>query len=435
MTDTLHTRQPAAVAAPPPKQAPATPRKTGTFSSLQYIDYRYLWIGTMFLSAGQWIQQVTLGWLLYDLTSSSVQLGLLNAMRAIPFLIVGPFAGVVADRTDPRTVLKWVQSSLFITAFLMGTIVVTNTLEVWHLFVFTALTGVGWSIVQPIRQALVSATVPKAEVANAIALNSVGFNTIKVLGPSLGGFMVAAFGAGGNFFVQGFTYLAVFVIVWMMHIDYQPAQKRGVSVLDDLKEGLRYSINDPMMRALQLAGLIPSMLAWPVQALMPVYQKDVLHAGPEALGFLLAGPGVGGVISMLFLAKYANQVDHKGQFAVVALVFQGIAVIAFSFTDSLWLGVLAMVVFGAAQLSFHATIMTILQMSTPAHLRSRTVSIYMLNAGLSPLGSMAAGIISDAGGAPMAFLAVGIATVIFATLLGMMAKPMRAWTPGTGSAE
>lgn len=415
-------------AAPPAPTPVAAPAKQGTFSSLRHRDYRYLWVGTMFLSAGQWVQQVTLGWLLYDLTGSSVLLGALNGVRAIPFLVVGPFAGVVADRNDPRTVLKWVQGMLFLTAFLMGSIVVAGKTEVWHLFVFTAFTGIGWSIVQPVRQTLVSATVPREEVANAVALASVGFNALKVLGPSIGGFLVAVFGAGGNFFVQGLTYLAVFILMFMMSVDYVPAKQKS-SVLADLKEGLGYCVRDPLMLSLQAAGLIPSMLAWPVQALMPVFQKDVLGAGPEALGFLLAAPGVGGVVSMLFLAGMANQVHKKGQFALVGLVFQGISVMAFALTRDLPYSLAAMAVFGAAQLSFHATVMTMIQLSTPAKLRSRVVSIYMLNTGLSPIGSVVAGIVAETAGAPTSMFAVGVSTVVFALLLGALAHPLRRWTP------
>ncbi len=432
MTDTLRApAEPAAGVTTAPTQPPAPVRNAdkGTFSSLRYVDYRYLWIGTIFLSAGQWVQQVTLGWLLYDLTSSSLLLGALNGMRAIPFLLVGPFAGVVADRTDPRTVLKWVQGSLFVSAFVMGTIVITGHTEVWHLFVFTAITGVGWSVVQPVRQSMVSATVPKTDVANAVALASVGFNAMKVVGPSLGGFMVAAFGAGGNFYVQGVSYFAVFVLMFFMNIDYQPKGRREKSVLEDLKEGLAYCLHDRLMLSLQLVGLIPSMLAWPVQALMPVFQKDVLNAGPEALGFLLAAPGVGGVASMLLLASMANRMDRKGRFAIVALTLQGVSVVLFSFTRELPYAFAVMAVFGAVQLSFHATVMTILQISTPDRLRSRIVSIYMLNTGLSPLGSMAAGALAEWQGAPFAFFVVGVATVGFAALMVKLAPALWRWTP------
>ncbi len=145
-----------------------------TFSSLGYLDYRYLWTGTLMMSAGQWVQQVALGWLVYELTGSSVLLGLLNGLRALPFLVTGPIAGVAADRMDRRQLMLRTQYVLIVTAFLMGALVASGWLQVWHIFVFTLITGIGWSFSEPVRQSLIPSVVPKAELANAIALNSAG---------------------------------------------------------------------------------------------------------------------------------------------------------------------------------------------------------------------------------------------------------------------
>jgi hypothetical protein len=140
----------------------AAPRRfrLRTFSSLRHADYRYLWTGTLFMSAGQWIQQVTLGWLLYDLTGSSVLLGMLNGIRALPFLVASPIAGVAADRMDRRRLILTTQYILFITAVSMGLLVASGYLMVWHLFAFTVITGVTWAFVDPVRQSLVPALVP-----------------------------------------------------------------------------------------------------------------------------------------------------------------------------------------------------------------------------------------------------------------------------------
>jgi MFS family permease len=174
---------------------------------LRYRDFRYLWIGTVFMSGGQWIQQVTIGWLAYDLTGSSVILGAINGLRALPFLLIGPTAGVAADRMDRRKLLIAVQAVIMTTAFCMGLLVASGHVQVWHLFVFALVTSTVWSINQPLRQTLVSGAVPRESLMNAIALNSLAFNITKVLGPTAGGFLIAAFGAGGNFFVQGATYV------------------------------------------------------------------------------------------------------------------------------------------------------------------------------------------------------------------------------------
>ena len=178
---------------------------SAAFSSLRHRDYRYLFAGTVFMSAGQWIQQVTLGWLLYDMTGSSVLLGVLNGLRTLPFLVSAPAAGVAADRMDRRGLLLITQVLLLITAFVMGFLVVTNRAEVWHLFVFTLITGLAWSFNQPVRQALLPSVVPKGDLMNAVALSAMCFNVTKLFAPTLGGLLIAWFGGGGNFFVQGAT--------------------------------------------------------------------------------------------------------------------------------------------------------------------------------------------------------------------------------------
>ena len=150
--------------------------RLGTFSSLRHLNFRYLWFGTLFMSGGQWIQQVTLGWLLYDLTGSSVLLGLLNGLRALPFLIASPIAGVAADRMDRKQLILATQYVLIMTTLTMGLLVASGILEVWHLFVFTVVTGVIWAFVDPVHQTLVPALVPREDLMNAVALNSAAFN-------------------------------------------------------------------------------------------------------------------------------------------------------------------------------------------------------------------------------------------------------------------
>src|SRR5512144_1368463 len=139
-----------------------------TFSSLRHLDFRYLCAGTFMMSAGQWIQQVTLGWLVYELTGNSVLLGALNGLRALPFLVTGPMAGVAADRMDRQKLMLRTQYLLILTAVVMGALVVSGWLEVWHIFVFTLITGIGWTFSEPVRQSLIPSVVPKAELANAI---------------------------------------------------------------------------------------------------------------------------------------------------------------------------------------------------------------------------------------------------------------------------
>ena len=179
------------------------------------------------MSAGQWVQQVTLGWLLYDLTGNSMLLGALNGLRALPFLVTGPLAGVAADRMDRRRLLLRTQWILIITALLMGALVASPFLHVWHIFLFTLITGVAWTITEPVRMSMIPSVVPKENLANAVALNSGGFNLMKVIGPALGGALIAWFGPAENFFVQAIAYSGVLAMVYWMHIPPHHARSSG----------------------------------------------------------------------------------------------------------------------------------------------------------------------------------------------------------------
>ena len=231
-----------------------------TFSSLRHLDFRYLCAGTFMMSAGQWIQQVTLGWLVYELTGNSVLLGALNGLRALPFLVTGPMAGVAADRMDRQKLMLRTQYLLIATAIVMGGLVVSGWLQVWHIFVFTLITGIGWTFSEPVRQSLIPSVVPKAELANAIALNSGGFNLMKIIGPALGGVMIALFGAGGNFFVQSAAYVGVLVMIYLMHVPPTPETGAPLFRNGQSQAGLRLCMVHPGRSGADGFGLCPAYL-------------------------------------------------------------------------------------------------------------------------------------------------------------------------------
>ena len=313
------------------------------------------------MSGGQWIQQVTLGWLLYDLTGSAVLLGLLNGLRALPFLIASPIAGVAADRMDRKKLILVTQYVLVTATIGMGVLVGLGFLQVWHLFVFTVITGITWAFVDPVRQTLVPALVPREDLMNAVALNSAAFNLTKIIGPSLGGALIVVSGAAGNFFVQSLAYLGVLASIYWMTIPPTPTEARQSSAMANLKEGLVYVWSNPLVFALMATALVPRIFAVPYQTLMPVFQKDVLKVGPEGLGMLLAAPGLGAMLAGLMLATMANRVRRQEVLMLVSLVSLGVVMNLFSQTTSFPLAILALVAVGSCQVFYMATTNTMLQ--------------------------------------------------------------------------
>jgi len=409
----------------PAIESQSTPARFHTFSSLRHLDYRYLWSGTLMMSAGQWVQQVTLGWLLYDLTGNSMLLGALNGLRAVPFLVTGPMAGVAADRMDRRKLLLRTQWILIITAVAMGTLVASPYLHVWHIFIFTLITGIAWSFTEPVRQSMIPSVVPKEDLVNAIALNSGGFNLMKVIGPALGGAMIVLFGGAGNFFVQSVAYSGVLVMIYLMHIPNTPSEARRASAVANLKEGFAYVWSTPAVLALLTLAYVPRIFAVPYQTLMPVFQKDVLQVGPDGLGMLMAAPGVGALIAVLTLASLANRLKRQGLFLVGSIVVLGFFLIVFSQVRVFPLALATLVIAGAFQMFFLASTATILQLLVPDELRGRVMSLYMLDRGFMPVGDLFAGTTAHFIGAPFTVAVMGGIVIVLALFVAWRVPAIR----------
>jgi predicted MFS family arabinose efflux permease len=297
----------------------------------------------------------------------------------------------------------------------MGTLVASPYLHEWHIFAFTLITGVAWSFTEPVRQSMIPSVVPKAELPNAIALNSAGFNLMKVIGPAIGGLLIALFGAGGNFFVQAAAYIVVLLMIYRMHIPPSSGEARRSSALENLKEGFAYVWSTPAVLALMTLAYVPRVFAVPYQTLMPVFQKDVLKVGPEGLGLLMAGPGIGALVAVLILASVATRVRRQGLFLIGSIVILGFLLIVFSQLKSMHLALITLVMAGAFQMFFLASTATMLQLIVPDNLRGRVMSLYMLDRGIMPVGALFAGTVAHFLGAPSTVAIMG-GIVILLTL-------------------
>ncbi len=389
-----------------------------TFSSLRHRNFRLLWFGLLFSSAGQWIQQVTLGWLVYELTGSAALLGVVNGLRAVPFLLTGPLAGVLADRVDRRRLMFWTQVFLLVWSFLFGLDIALGYLQIWHVFLFTLLTGVAWSFNQPVRQSVIPEVVPRQDLANAIALNSAGFNITRVVGPGLGGLLIALVGVAGNFFVQSAAYVGVSVMAYQLRLPPIKGRLRQSSIFRDLKEGIGLVLSHIQLRNQMLMGLIPTVLALPYISIMPVYASDVLGVGPEGLGLLMSAPGVGAVAGTLLIAS-SPRLQSRPAILYIAAICLGLSLIALAVMRSMGPALLVLVLVGGFQIAYMSTNNTLLQLICPDHMRGRVMSLYMLNQGLMPLGSLLAGTAAQFWGAPVAFALMGLSVILVSVAVGL----------------
>ncbi|MBI2917436.1 MAG: MFS transporter [Chloroflexi bacterium] len=403
----------------------APPSYLTTFSSLKHRDYRLLWTSNLLATAGNWIQQVTLGWLVYEMTGSAFLVGALMGARSLPFLVAGPVGGVLSDRLDRRKLLMVNQTLLGLLALGFALLVWSGGVRTWHIFVFAALSGIGWAMNNPVRQALVANTVPRQDLRNAVALNSVGFNFTRMAGPAAAGFLIAFFGPSTNFMLQALCYLGVALLALVMRVrPIEHVVSVHASPVSSFWEGITYVRREQAVLAFILVAMVPSLFVMPfTTGLMPVFAKDVLQQGPDGLGLLLAALGVGGVIGSLAVASFNAR--RPGVLQIGAGVLCGLGIIAFSRSPSMAVALPLLISVGTAQMFFFAINNMSLQTITPDALRGRVMSIYMLDHALVPLGSFMAGTLADLYGSPWAVLVGGSVAASLILLVGFRFRVFR----------
>lgn len=394
--------------------ATAKPRAAlGTFASLRVRDFRLLLIGTTLSNAAQWIQQVTLGWLVYDITASGTLLGTINLVRSIATLGLAPLSGVAIDSFPRRTLILVVNAWLLVISLVLGIALLSGSARLWYLFAFTFLGGVAQAIDLPLRQTVVFSLVPRALAPNAVALIQTGWAVMRSLGPAIGGFLILWFGAGGNFLIQAAAY--ALIAVNTLRIAFPPGPPRGgrANARGNLAEGLRHVARSRATRAFVLLGwVLPLFIIPNFAALPPIYAKVVFGGGPETLGILLSAVGVGGIGGGIVTASL-GKVERRGLVQLLALLILCAALIGFALTTVLWLAVPLLAAAGFFEMIYLTTNQTLLQLSIPEALRGRVTAVVSLNAGLSPLGGLVAGVGADfVGPQAMTIALCGIAALI-----------------------
>jgi MFS family permease len=370
------------------------------FAALRLPNFRFLLTGTVLTNAAQFIQQVTLNWLVYNLTGSGAMLGYINLVRSAASLGMVPAAGVLIDRLDRRRLMLITNGWLFIITFILGLLLVFGPPHLYYLFVFSFLGGLVQTIDNTLRQVIVFNLVPRAVTPNALALIQTGWGLMRSIGPAIGGFLILWFGPGGNFLVQAGAYVLVMFSILKIQFSRSKSGTIQSSALQNIKEGLRYLAKERTTRTFMILGFVLPLFIVPVfTVLTPIYAKDVYHGGPDTLGLLMAFTGVGGIIGGVFTASL-NRVERRGVVQLIALFILGLSLVGFAFITELWAALVLLVVVGFFEMIFLTTSQTLLQLSIPDSLRGRVTAIVNLNAALMPVGGLIAGFGSDLLGGP-----------------------------------
>jgi len=381
--------------------------------ALRHRNFRLFFGGQTISLIGTWMTRVATSWLVYRLTKSSLLLGTVGFAGQIPTFLLAPLAGVIVDRIDRRRVLVWTQTLAMVQSLLLAWLTLSHRINIGEVLALSAMQGVINAFDMPGRQSFMIRMVEdRADLSNAIAINSSMVNAARLLGPSLAGLLIAVTNEGWCFLVDGVSYIAVIASLLMMRITHDAPRHQGATMMEQLRQGWDYVAESLPIRSILTLFALISLMGWPFMVLMPIFAAQVLHGGPHTLGFLMGAVGLGSLISALFLAARRSV---RGLLKVIptgAALF-GIGLVAFGFSHSIWLSIPLMFVTGYGMLLGITTSNTILQTLVDEKMRGRVMSYYtMAFVGMAPFGSLLAGALAHAIGAPRTVIISGIACII-----------------------
>jgi MFS family permease len=381
------------------------------FAALRHRNFRLFFIGQFISLVGTWMQRIAQAWLVLNITHSPFLLGLVGALQWLPVLFLSLVGGVLADRVSKRSVLVVTQSAQMGQAFILGVLVLTGTIQYWHVVVLACALGFTSAFDIPTRQAFVFEMVEGEDTMNAVAMNSTIFNGARLFGPAVAGVAIGTLGMGWAFIANGVSFIAVIIALLMMNVrPVEPITSGGL--LEHLQEGVAYVRQTPA--ALQVVVLVAlmSVFAMNFNILVPVLAKDVLHEEAAGFGFLTSAQGIGALIGALWVAS----ISHLGPRP--SLLLGGAAMLSvssFLLADARHFAVAAalLAVAGGSMVTFTAMANTSLQLTAPDHLRGRVMSMYaIVMGGMTPAGALVAGTLAQFWGAHGAFAVGGLVGIL-----------------------
>ncbi len=365
-----------------------------------------MWLGACTSSIGTWMQTLAQSWLVLDLSKDPFLLGVDAFLGQIPILLFSLIGGVVADRMDRRHLLIGSQFIQMSCAFTLTYLLATKQVAVWMILLMSFIVGCAQAFGGPAYQALIPRLVKGEDLQNAIALNSIQFNLARVIGPVIGGIAMAKLGAAWCFGLNGLSFIAVIISLVLLHERFTPAEKR-LSMLDSMKEGIRFVREREAMEALIVIAFLMTLLGIPLVGFLPVFAKDVFQLGANGYSVLLSVSGMGSVAGALLVAGIGN-VKKKGQATLMLLIALGVLICAFAASKNFYLSCALLFVAGATLISSFAMISSLVQLITTDEMRGRVMSVYNVAfRGGMPVGSLITGKLVVMFSAPLAIAVNG----------------------------
>ncbi|NLE76845.1 MAG: MFS transporter [Chloroflexi bacterium] len=386
--------------------------RTGTFAALRHRNYRIWFIGQAITLTGTWMQSIATSWLVYQMTGSELALGLISFINSVPPVLLMLPAGALADRLSRRKLLIITQTTFMASAVALALLSALGLLQVWHIAAAAVVSGLASSFAMPTRHALVVELVDdRRDLMNAIALNSTIFSLSKVIGPALGGVILAALGATWCFGLNAVGYLGSLTALFLIRLPEQPLKPKGAPLAKEILDGLRYVLANVSVRTMMALIAVSGTFAASFTVLMPVYATDVFDVGKTGLGAMNAANGVGALIGSLLVASTA-QAKRQGFMLTIGNLAAPALLLIFAFCTSYRVSLVFLVLVGASQILQNAVVNTLIQSSTPDALRGRVMGLYsLIMFGNWSLGTLLMGAVAQSIGAPPT-VAIGAAITL-----------------------
>jgi MFS family permease len=413
-----------------PLNAPPARDFSHAWRALRHRNFRLFFGGQTISLVGTWMTRIATSWLVYRLTKSSLLLGTVSFAGQIPTFFLAPFAGVLVDRWERRQVLLWTQTLAMVQSLLLAWLALSHRINITEILILSVFQGLINAFDMPGRQAfMVQMVEDRADLSNAIAINSSMVNVARLVGPSLAGLLIAVSSEGWCFLIDGISYIAVIVSLLMMRVRIAAVRSKAASMLEQMREGWSYVSTFTPTRTILVLFALVSLMGMPYMVLMPVFAGQVLHGGPHTLGFLMGAAGAGALVSAFSLVLRRSVRGLTKMIPISAGIF-GASLVLFGFSRWLWLSLVLLLFTGFGMLQGMTASNTIIQTLTPEEKRGRVMSYYTAAfVGMAPFGSLFAGAMAHWIGAPRTVMVTGSCCIVgglwFWSKLPAIRKEMR----------
>jgi MFS family permease len=394
------------------------------FPAFENKNYSRYFLGQVISVTGSWLQVVAMGWLVVQLTHSALWLGIVTALDTLPSLLFSLHGGFIVDKFQKRKIIILTQVTMMTLAFILGSLTLLHLINIWEIMVLAFLSGTASAFDSPARNAFVMELVGKERLGSAVALNSGAYNSARIVGPAVAGFLIAVFGVGGAFLINAVSYIPVVMALRAMKV-YSTSTKIESST-QAIKEGLFYAITHPMIRVLLAYAGILAIFGWTYATILPYISTTVYHLGAAGLGYFYSAAGLGALTAIVFVSARSKKI------APLNLIFGGtnifvISIMLFSLNINYYLSLLFLYFVGFGLIVSFVTMNTTIQNMVSDHVRGRVMSIYLLMFnGSIPIGSFLVGLFSEKMGAAFSLQVGAMIVLVSGSILFLSRKKINA---------